>query len=174
VTLFEADIERGATLSECGSYRYALWRFWDHSKPVVCWCMLNPSTADASVDDPTIRRCMGFARGWGYGGIRVVNLFALRATNPAKLAGHPHPVSEPGPYAFWENLNDAHIIQQSDGSHLIAAWGTYGGLSQRDRAVMRLLANRRVECLGITKNGFPIHPLYVAGDARPLVYTGSD
>ncbi|MDB5297796.1 MAG: hypothetical protein JWO31_3779 [Phycisphaerales bacterium] len=73
-----------AVLSPCERYRYVLHRWWDESKPAVCWLMLNPSTADAATDDPTIRKCCGFARAWGAGGIAVVNLFALRATDPRR------------------------------------------------------------------------------------------
>jgi hypothetical protein len=136
--------------------------------------MLNPSTADATADDPTIRRCMGFARSWGAGGIRVVNLFALRATDPAELAKFDSPVAPrppEGAHPFHENLNDAHIVDASDGCRLIAAWGTHGSFQRRDRAVMKLLATRRVECLGVTKGGHPRHPLYVAASVLPMPFT---
>ncbi|TMF61888.1 MAG: DUF1643 domain-containing protein, partial [Chloroflexi bacterium] len=69
---------RGATFSADRRYRYRLWRRWDGARPVVAFVMLNPSTADARRDDPTIRRCIGFAKSWGFGGVEVVNLFAYR------------------------------------------------------------------------------------------------
>ena len=78
--------QSGADFSECGRYRYKLWRTWDDIRPVVMFIMLNPSTADATADDPTIRRCIGFARAWGYGGVRVGNLFAWRTPYPQRVA----------------------------------------------------------------------------------------
>lgn len=78
-------MDKGAIISGCGKYRYSLWRTWDKKLPKVMFIMLNPSTADAYEDDPTIRRCINFAKSWGYGGIVVGNLFAYRATNPKKL-----------------------------------------------------------------------------------------
>jgi hypothetical protein len=85
--------DRGATLSDCGRYRYRLWRRWADG-PTVLFVMLNPSTADADVDDPTIRRCIGFARSWGAGALEVVNLYAWRATQPAELKAAVGPVGE--------------------------------------------------------------------------------
>jgi hypothetical protein len=76
---------RGALLSECGQYRYRLWRLWDALAPVMVWVLLNPSTADADTDDPTVRKCVGFARAHRYGGVVLVNLFAWRATDPKQL-----------------------------------------------------------------------------------------
>ena len=78
--------QSGADFSECGRYRYKLWRTWDDVRPVVMFIMLNPSTADATADDPTIRRCIGFAHDWGYGGVRVGNLFAWRTPYPQRVA----------------------------------------------------------------------------------------
>jgi len=90
-----------AVLSEDKKYRYLLGREWDHNKPCICFVMLNPSTADAEIDDATIRRCTGFARAWGYGSLLVVNLYGLRATHPKALWYDLDPV---GP------KNDDHII----------------------------------------------------------------
>ena len=80
----------GARLSECGRYRYSLWRVWDAGLPSLAWCLLNPSTADAEREDATTRRLRGFCRAWGYGGYLLVNLFALRATDPARDDHHGH------------------------------------------------------------------------------------
>src|SRR3989449_11540410 len=103
-----------ACFSRCGTYRYALWRRWA-AGPQVLFVMLNPSTADAQRDDPTIRRCIGFARRWGCGGIEVVNLFALRATDPRRLRYTRDPV---GP----ENV--AHLARAAGRASLVgAAWG---------------------------------------------------
>jgi hypothetical protein len=78
-------VKSGAELSACRTYRYRLWRQWDADLAPVVWVMLNPSTADESADDPTIRKCIGFAQRWGYGGIEVVNLYAYRSPDPRQL-----------------------------------------------------------------------------------------
>lgn len=83
---------KSAIISECGKYRYSLSRIWDENKANVLFIMLNPSTADGDVDDPTIRRCIGFAKSWGYGGIYVGNLFAYRATDPKELLKVENPI----------------------------------------------------------------------------------
>lgn len=164
-----------ALLSACGQYRYWLSRVWDDSLPRVAWLMLNPSTATADTDDPTIRKVMSFSRKWGFGGIVVVNLFAWRATDPRELSRVEHPVSEPeiepkcgeDPFGRWHNINDGWIRQKTDGLRLIAAWGTKGALRNRDVEVMQLLGDRLVECLGVTADGHPFHPLYLPGNLVP-------
>lgn len=156
---------KDAVISDCGKYRYVLTRIWDTSKPVLLWCMLNPSTADASVDDPTIRKCVGFAKRWGYGGIVVVNLFAYRATKPGELATAGCDVV--GPH------NDVVIIRLS---HLfdaiVAAWGVNGDIMRRDEHVLRLWQRERlmhkVFCLTMTHSGYPRHPLMPSYDV-PLI-----
>jgi hypothetical protein len=149
------DYRCDALISPCGLYRYWLSREWDADLPRACWVLLNPSTADAVEDDPTIRRCVSFARGWGCGSIVVVNLFALRATDPRQLKQAIDPV---GPE------NDGTIFHQAYGRMIVAGWGAHGGLHGRDRKVMELLkgAHQRPMCLGTTKDGSPRHPLYVA------------
>jgi hypothetical protein len=166
-TLFP-DYTSDACLSECGRYRYWLTRTWDASKPPVCWIMLNPSTADARQDDPTIRRCIGFARAWGAGGIVVVNLFALRATDPGKLKEHyPVLTSE-------ERRNDSHILAAcANAGRIIAAWGCDGTLRGRDADVTKMLAQYPVECMGVTKEGHPKHPLYLASKTVPVSFRPS-
>lgn len=183
-TLFPATTSTSAVISLCGRYRYSLTRTWDtrrtvsfsastswrtgrsSSKPVVSWLMLNPSTANAFDDDPTIRRCINFSRAWGAGGIVVVNLFALRATNPRAL--YADPVGAIGPD------NDTFIREVTAGRRIVAAWGVHGTLAGRDRAVMKLLKGRRVECLGVTNGGNPKHPLYVRGDTVLQEFKGTD
>jgi hypothetical protein len=143
----------GATFSANGRYRYRLWRRWDRSRPVVVFVMLNPSTADADKDDPTIRRCIGFARAWGYGGIEVVNLFAYRATLPRSLRAVDDPV---GPE------NGRHIRRAVARADLVVlAWGAHARAS-------RLLSLPRARCLGLTRAGQPRHPLYLRREARPV------
>jgi hypothetical protein len=170
-----APVKSDALISACGKYRYWLTRTWDESKNPIAFCMLNPSTATAEVDDPTIRRCMCFARLWDAGGIVVVNLFALRATDPHELLTASHPVAEPDGLAPWhENLNDAWIVHKTDGLRLIAAWGAHSSILGRDRDVLEVLGkNRRIECLGATKAGHPRHPLYVGGEVAPIPFPPS-
>jgi hypothetical protein len=148
----------GAGASFEGPYRYLLWRRWAEAASVL-FVMLNPSTADAHHDDPTIRRCLGFARAWGFGALEVVNLFAWRATDPRELRRAHDPV---GP------RND-HVIAEAAGrSHaVIAAWGNHGALAGRDRRVAALLAPHRPRRLGgLTAAVAPRHPLYVAAAVR--------
>ena len=157
-----AVIERGAVLSDDGAYRYSLTRWWS-AAGVVRWIMLNPSTADAEVDDPTIRRCIGFARAWGYGSIQVVNLFALRATDPRELTRHPDPV---GPD------NDLWLIgrdQLTVPTITVCAWGAHPMAARRVDAVLELLGRYRQipHVLGLTKDNQPRHPLYLPDRLPP-------
>jgi hypothetical protein len=156
-----AVFDRGRT------YRYLLTRVWDTGRPLIVYVMLNPSTADALKADPTIRRCTGFARRERAGGLVVVNLFALRATNPQRLRDHEAPV---GP------CNDAFIRQavRVSGGRVVAAWGAAGVEHGRDRQVLTMLHRARasVQCLGVTATGQPRHPLYLAGDVPLRPYAG--
>lgn len=156
-----------ARLSPCGEYRYTLTRRWHKTKTRVCWVMLNPSVADADTDDNTIRRCVAFAKQWDYGGIVVVNLFALRSTDPKQLLDHDDPI---GPQ------NDDFIIatiKSPSVGNVVVAWGAHGALYSRDRRVLSLIefAGYRPRCLGMTKDGFPKHPLRLVG-TTPLVMYG--
>ena len=149
---------KGAIIDETGEYRYQLWRIWDESKPLAVFIMLNPSTADENEDDPTIRRCMNYARSWGYGGIKVVNLFAYRATNPKELKNVNDPI---GP------LNNQYIFDAVNTSDMvIAAWGTHGRLHNRDEKVIRIFQGK-LQYLDLTKGGHPRHPLYLKADLKP-------
>lgn len=151
----------GARLSACGAYRYELTREW--GRPMFgiggrcLFVMLNPSTADGSEDDPTIRRCLGFAAQWDFDSLEVVNLFALRATDPAELYKHPDPV---GPE------NDAAILAAAArANQIVVAWGGHGAHLDRAAAVARLLASYRLLALRTTREGHPGHPLYVPASA---------
>jgi hypothetical protein len=150
---------RSATFDPSRTYRYALERRWSEAAPAV-FVMLNPSTADAFAEDPTIRRCLAFARREGCGGLVVVNLFALRATDPYELYKivHPDPV---GP----ENDRIVREAAAEAEGPVIAAWGVHGALNGRGAIVARLLEASDLMCLGLTKDGHPRHPLYVRGDA---------
>lgn len=149
---------RDAVISPCGAYRYRLSRVWDHHTLPLVWIMLNPSTADANVDDPTIRRCMAFSRRDGYGGIEVLNLFAFRATDPQNLKTAHDPIGPQNDRWIKEVLHPHHIV--------VAAWGTHGTYLGRGGKVLRDLrdAGLHVVCLGSK----PAHPLYIRGD-QPFV-----
>lgn len=156
----------GAMFSPCRTWRYDLWRVWAPGRPRAMFIGLNPSTADETEDDPTIRRCIGFARGWGYGGICMLNLFAFRATQPQDLRAAPHPIG-PG--------NDDRLLLRAGCSGIIiAAWGIHGVLQRRNRTVLKLFAKHDLwmHCLGVTKQGHPRHPLYLRRDTKAIPFTG--
>ena len=150
-----------AVISECGTYRYHLQRIWS-DEPRVCWIMLNPSTADAEQDDPTIRRVIGFSKAWGHGGIDVVNLFALRATNPVAL--HTHFDSIGGFNDEWISR----VAANRDVTRIVAAWGRGGEFRNRGRQVLGILRDYSVETVG--ESTYPKHPLYLKGDLKPAVF----
>lgn len=155
-------MRRDAVISPCGLYRYSLMREWNYDQCKACFIMLNPSTADGTIDDPTIRKCIGFARQRDRGGIVVVNLFAFRATKPADMLAVADPI---GPE------NDAHILRAVGACNpVVAAWGVDGGHLGRDRAVMKLIRDHHTPlfCLGTTKDGHPRHPLYVPYEQKWL------
>jgi hypothetical protein len=142
-------------------YRYALIRRWDTSKNLLAWVMCNPSTADAFTDDPTIRRCRRFSQQWGYGGLLVVNVFGLRATDPKVLRSHPDPVgTDNDDVVSWHLSHEGPAIGK-----VVAAWGVNGALNDRGRHMAGWLADNGadVRCLGVTDRGHPRHPLYVSG-----------
>lgn len=153
------DIKGGAHISACGRYRYHLWRSWgpgggSSAGEAPLFVMLNPSTADATADDATIRKCRGFSERWGFKCLTVVNVFAYRATDPADLFTADEPI---GPD------NDKAIISAVQSHRLIvAAWGACGWKGWRHRFErVRNLLGPHVACLGKTKDGHPRHPLYV-------------
>ena len=151
----------GAHFSRCRSFRYALWREWDVDGPKVLMIGLNPSTADASRNDPTIRRCIGFARQWGFGGVWVLNLFAYRATYPADLRAAPDPV---GP------RNDEWIRRVARKvDRAVAVWGNDGGFMQRSTRVRAMLGDR-LEVIRLNAGGEPAHPLYLPAHLCPVAW----
>lgn len=156
IGLSDSEIMRSALISDDGIYRYSLDRVWNPYASVLTFIMLNPSTADALVDDPTIRRCMGFAKRDGFGGIRVLNLYAFRATNPKDMFRALDPI---GP------LNNQQFTEFDMNSGVVAAWGA-NAKPDRIAQVMKLLQGAPVWHLDLTKAGQPKHPLYLPGDAR--------
>lgn len=150
-------IESGAVISPCERYRYSLWRTWDPAGARVLFICLNPSTADGSTDDQTVRRCVSFAKRWGFGSLAMGNLFALRATDPRELRAATDPV---GPE------NDAWLKRLWDESaEHVAAWGIHGSLFGRGEEVRASFSG--FKCLGVTTAGHPRHPLFVRGN-KPL------
>ncbi|MCW5766663.1 MAG: DUF1643 domain-containing protein [Phycisphaeraceae bacterium] len=150
-------------------YRYWLVRRWADSGGEVNFVLLNPSTADELRLDPTLRRCMGFARAWGFGGMVITNIFALRSTDPTGLRDTDDPV---GPD------NNEHLAERASLADLVVAgWGRHGALLERGRAVAdllrRVMGKRGVRCLGLTAAGDPKHPLYLPASLKPVPFTAA-
>lgn len=166
--LIEPSINRSAVLSADGAYRYSLKRTWGE-QDYCLFLMLNPSTADAVQDDPTIRRCMAFAEAWGYGGLIVCNLFPLRATDPKALYAHPEPQGpqngEKNTLAVLNACGEANLI--------VCAWGVHGRLKNWGEMTRNGLTEHyphRLFHLGLTKDGQPKHPLYLSGRLKPTLW----
>lgn len=154
-----------AVFSACGRYRYSLTREWG-SGGRVAYVLLNCSTATAELDDPTIRRCIGFAKSWGFGSLEITNLFAFRATDPRVMKRQDEPV---GPD------NDGWIRVAARRANLtVCAWGTRGRFRDRDLAVLRLLKDTNVVtyAIRVTDGGDPSHPLYLPAALKPVPYRG--
>lgn len=152
-----------AEFSPCRQYRYRLWRIWGEGEPqrTLCMVMLNPSTADEFKNDPTVERCCRRARMWGYDRIDVVNIFALRSTDPKGLYDSQDPVGEE---------NDAAILAAARAADLtVAAWGNHGRLGGRGQHVRELLQGDGIalHALDVSKVGEPVHPLYQSYAKQP-------
>lgn len=175
MAFFNKQMSGGALISSCGNYRYSLWRVWDMAKPPLLVILLNPSKANATEDDNTIRWLTRWAAANDFGGVMVVNLFAYRATVPSDMKRSRDPI---GPE------NDKHIRAQvraavKASGRICVAWGTHGDFMERDKAVVALVRSecrdmRRgiVECLGVTKGGFPVHPVRLGYDRGLKPYEG--
>ena len=181
----DAYVSKGASISADGKYRYLLWREWrmeshDPAKwrwldavdgegarlgePKACvFVMLNPSTADGETDDPTIRRCVGFAKSLRYERIEVVNLFAYRATNPKDILSM-HYTADPVGFENESYVETAAI----NAGIIVCAWGSHGTHMDQDQTMLGWLASRdrHTYCLGRTKSGQPKHPLYLRADSK--------
>lgn len=166
--------DNGALFSKCKKYRYALWRSWDDDSGLfkqtgekannkIVFIGLNPSTADETKDDPTVRRCKGFAKRWGYGGMVMLNIFAYRATDPKDMMSCQKPVGE---------LNDQAIVEIARKfDNVVCCWGTHGDYKRRGFFVYGLLDEKtecRIDCLGCTTNGHPKHPLYLGKNTERI------
>lgn len=142
-------------------YRWWLRRSWAGGNGrVVCFIMLNPSTADAEVDDPTIRRCMSFAQRWGFSHLSVRNLFPYRATSPRELLTATEPTGGA--------RGDHELLPAVPPHMVICAWGAWIPY-ERDQDALRILQRDGavLHCLGLTKHGKPRHPLYIKADTQP-------
>lgn len=151
----------GAEISPCGKYRYRLWRIWDESKPFCLFVMHNPSTADAFMEDPTIRRCMGYAKAWGYGGIYVGNLSPYRATDPKDLKDLPFHELYPVDSMYY--INEMIEICQM---HILA----YGNPMEKVLGYKPNWSQTGWHYLKLTKDGNPCHPLYLKKDLTPIKF----
>lgn len=191
-------VAKGAVISPCGTYRYRLWREWRNhpapaqwnmwtdadGKPVVdgageqlgepkacVFVMLNPSTADGDQDDPTIRRCVGFARRWGFDRLEVLNLFAYRATDPAALLAlndDADPVGVHNQSHFNTVLFQDCLFGGSTFGRIVCAWGVHGAHLGQDETALGWMGEHERFALGLTREGHPKHPLYLPKDA-PLI-----
>lgn len=160
-SLFEED-NSNAVFSPCRKYRYWLLREWNPKLPRVVFIMLNPSTADEVQNDPTIRRCIGFAKSWGYGSLAVLNIFAFRSTDPKQLYECANPEGAD---------NDDHIHRAMyDAAIAVCAWGTHGAHKNRGLKVMDLIPPNKRRCLKITQDGHPSHPLYLPANLTPMEF----
>ena len=152
----------GAVFSDDRVHRYTLTRVWDRSREVAMFIGLNPSTADETQDDPTIRRCTRFARDWGFGGLVMTNIFAFRSTDPNGMKAARDPV---GPD------NDDHILKMAmHAGVIVCAWGAHGVFMDRGLEVVELLRGFKLKIFKTTKSGMPVHPLYQRADAPLKTY----
>lgn len=167
-------MRREAIISECGTYRTELRRIWDASLPLLPVCMLNPSTADAQVDDPTILTLIHFARRWGYGGLLIVNLADFRASKPTDMFAADYPCST-------ENARHQYLAlayAKENRKEVLVAWGNHGATYGADRLFVDTAKSLGVRtiCLGLTLSGAPKHPMArgrhrIPRDQHPLPWS---
>lgn len=152
-----------ASVSACGKYRYVLFRKWGDG-PNVSFIMLNPSTADDKTDDPTVTRCIKRAQSMGFGSLNIVNLFALRATDPAELRRVADPIGDVNMSAIAAAVVRSNMI--------ICAWGKHGAYKMRGDVVRTVLKGMGVPLhhLGLNKDDTPKHPLYVPYSQQPILW----
>jgi hypothetical protein len=156
-----SNVDTSAVLSDEREYRYQLRRKWDSEKPTLAFIMLNPSTADEVEDDPTIRRCVGYAEDWGYGELIVGNLYAYRTSDPEELNKVENPI---GP------KNDQHLENIYDeADKVVVAWGANKAVGDRETEVAESLGSY-MYALDTTKHGHPNHPLYQPKDVEPDIW----
>jgi len=162
--MLTADMERTAEISECGKYRWWLRRRWQEGKS-VCFVMLNPSTADATQDDPTIRRCIDFAQRWGFAALEVLNLFPYRTTYPKEMRA----ASMRGVDIRGGERGALELVGAQRCDLIVAAWGKYP-CSSRASQFLELTAPSPIYCLAKNGDGSPVHPLYQNANQRPTAF----
>jgi len=148
----------GAVFSGGRTYRYALWRNWDYKADKVLFVGLNPSKANEHDNDPTIRRCIGFARAWGFGGVSVANIYAYCATHPSELFEAADPVGA-------DNQKWLNTLCDTT-SKIICCWGNHGLDDQENLPLFKM--NKPLFHLKLNKSGAPAHPLYLPKGLRPV------
>lgn len=171
-----APSSSGAIFSEDRRWRYALWRYWDQDVAPLMVIGLNPSTADEVSDDPTVRRCLGYARDWGFGGLRMLNAFAWRATDPQRMFERFNQMA-PSVLAAANAQNDEYILAAAvrtiqEGGPVLAAWGNHARWHGRNLELRNLLDGLGIACFGLTGAFEPKHPLYLRKDIRPVPFIG--
>ena len=163
-----------------GNYRYLLWREWNSNNKTVSFIMLNPSRANAQTNDPTIARCINFAKSWGYGRLEVVNLFAYRTPKPSLLKQAAEPIGKDNDRFILESVNrsDRIILAWGNARNIVSlvCFADDGAIAPRiwrkqDSYTLELLKNHNhLYSLGITKKGCPRHPLYLRSTIKPQIY----
>lgn len=169
------DPSRGAEFSLDRRYRYRLWAVWERKRRSCLFLMLNPSTANETKLDSTLRRCFGFAKSWGFGGFVVVNLFAVVSADPRILLTHDDSIGDiERTTTLGRSVRNTDIIVEECriAELVVAGWGAFPEARHRAKQVMEMIgASPKLHCLGTTKDGHPRHPLYLAAD-EPLVSFG--
>ena len=155
-------MKKGADFSEDRKYRYSLWRAWGEMKPdrFAVFIGLNPSTADETKDDPTVRRCIGYARDWGYNALYMLNIFAYRATKPEEMLKAKDPIGPDNKTFLMEKTRHAGVV--------VAGWGAYGAHMDRCYEVRSLI--KPLHYLKLNKDMSPTHPLYLKKDLKPKAW----
>lgn len=155
--------ESGAVFDASAKYRYLLWRIWDFDKPIICWFLLNPSTADEIVLDPTLRRCKRYSELWGYGGFKVLNVFSFRTTKPKNLLKCKNPIGPTNDYYIIKECLDIPMIVVGWGNFILNFWDRIDELN-------KLLYSSELYALKLTSKSQPSHPLYLKKDLKPFLY----
>lgn len=162
-----------AVFSPCRRYRYSLHRQWNPTGTTCAFIGLNPSTADELADDPTVRRCIAFAKRWGHGSLAMLNLFPLRSTDPSALKGASIPAN-----VIKANVDEI-ILRASHSARVVVCWGTHGSVDGGEMTARVLSAvqsdgvGHTPVCLGVNRDGSPKHPLYIRADTMPIPYAAA-